>query len=151
MQYHTRVNARKFDVYVEGVLVVDNLDIYAMAPGGNIPYVVTFSTFVTDGAITIDLVRNIDNPQLNGIEVFDDGAPIPAPTTAPRALPPNSAPVPSGGTFKDIVINCGGLLTNDFMIKLSFPSMPNSVVLLPFPKFRSFVLGTIRLATMERR
>lgn len=91
--------------------MVDNLDIYAMAPGGNVPYVVTLSTFVADGAITIDLVRNINNPQLNGIEVFDDGAPIPAPTVAPRALPPNLAPVPSGTPFQDIVINCGGTNT----------------------------------------
>lgn len=88
--------------------MADNLDIFSMAPGSNIPYIVTFSTFVADGSVTIDLVRNRNNPQLNGIEVFDDGAPVPAPTVAPRALPPNAAPLPSGGEFQDIVINCGG-------------------------------------------
>ena len=116
-QYHNKINARLFDVFVEGILVVDNLDIYAVAPGGNVPHIVTVSTFVTDGAVTIDLTRNKDNPQINGIEVFDDGAPVPAPTFAPQAiqptaapvaLPPNSAPVASNSTFQDIVINCGG-------------------------------------------
>jgi Malectin domain len=109
MQYHKKANSRIFDVFVEGVLVADNLDIYAVAPGNNVSYVITHSTFITDGAVTIDLVRNKDNPQINGIEVFDDGAPIPAPTVAPQVLPPNSAPVPP---FEDIVINCGGTLYN---------------------------------------
>ena len=91
-------------MFVEGVLVVDSLDIYAIAPGGNVPYIVTLTTIVADGAITIDLVRNRGNPQINGIEVLDDGEPI----TAPAASPPNAAPVPSSDTFQDILINCGG-------------------------------------------
>jgi hypothetical protein len=91
---------------------VENLDIYALAGGGNIPYIVTVSTFVVDGAITVDLVRKKDNPQINGIEVFHDGAPISAPAAAPQAVSPKSAPVSSGGTFRDIVINCGGLFRN---------------------------------------
>jgi hypothetical protein len=103
--FRKKANARIFDVFVEGVLVADNLDIFAVA-GNNVPYVVTLSTFITDGAVTIDLVRHMDNPQINGIEVFDDGAPIPPPTVAPQALPPpGSAPVPP---FEDILINCGG-------------------------------------------
>ena len=93
--------------------MADNLDVYAVAPGGNVPYIITVSTFVTDGTVTIDFSRNKDNPQINAIEVFDDGAPVPAPTFAPEpsptaapvAAPPNSAPVSS---FQDIVINCGG-------------------------------------------
>ena len=102
IQYHNHANRRIFDVFVEGVLVADNLDIYARAPGTNVPYIITVSTFITDGAVTIDLERNKDNPQINGIEVFDDGEPIPAPTVAPQALPP----------FEDIVINCGGTSYN---------------------------------------
>ena len=101
-------------MFVEGVLVADDLDMFSIAPGNNVPYIVTVSTFVTDGALTIDLSRNKDNPQINGIEVFDDGAPLPAPTFAPQAdqptaspiaLPPNTAPVES---FQDVLINCGG-------------------------------------------
>lgn len=99
---------------MEGALVANNLDIYAVAPGRNVPHVVTVSTYVSDGAVTVDFVRNVNNPQLNGIEVFDNGAPVPAPTIAPQAIPPmapiasppNSAPV--SPTFQDIVINCGG-------------------------------------------
>ena len=107
-QYHKKVNARIFDVFVEGVLVVDNLDIFAAAPGGNVPHIVTVSTFVTDGAVTIDWARNKDNPQINGIEVFDDDAPVPAPTLAPQVAPPTVAPIASNSTFQDILINCGG-------------------------------------------
>jgi hypothetical protein len=104
---------------VEGVLVIDNLDIYLSAPGGNVPYIVTVRPFVTDGSITIDFATgSASNPQINGIEVYDGGLPIPSPTVAPvsshptvapMALPPNSPPVtPSNGTFTDILINCGG-------------------------------------------
>jgi hypothetical protein len=95
---------------VEGVLVADNLDIFAVAPGQNVPYIITVSTLVTDGTVTIDFTRNKDNPQINGIEVFDDGAPVPAPTFAPQAV----APVPTAApatTFQDILINCGGTCT----------------------------------------
>ena len=88
--------------------MADDLDIYARAPGNNIPYIITISTFVTDGSVTVDFTRNKDNPQINGIEVFDDGAPIPAPTLAPRAVAPAAAPTT---TFQDILINCGGTYT----------------------------------------
>ena len=116
---------RIFDVFVESVSVVDNLDTFAVAPGGNVPYIVTVSTFVTDGALTVDLSRNKDNPQINGIEVFDDGLPIPTPTFAPQAvqptafpiaLPPNTAPVES---FQDILINCGGTYSFRLLIFLT--------------------------------
>ena len=134
IKYHTRIKARIFDVFVEGILVLDNLDLISI-PGGNVSYVVSVNAFVTDGHVTIDLVRVKDNPQINGIEVFDDGAPIPLPTAAPSSTTPptpttlrypvsssnstmipvawplNAAPIgPSNTTtaFQDIVINCGG-------------------------------------------
>ena len=96
MQYFTNANARIFDVYIEGALVVDNIDVYALAPGGNIPYIVAVPTFVKDTAITIDFVRNKQNPQINGIEVLYTGAPISAPVKAPVVAPitpPIKAPV----------------------------------------------------------
>lgn len=120
-KYFQKANARKFDVFVEGSLVLDDLDIFAVAPGSNVLYVVTVSTFVTDGAISIDLVRNTQNPQINGIEVFDDGAPIPAPTISPVTAPSNPAPVPSGDTFQDIAINCGGTFKFIFLLNLLMP------------------------------
>ena len=100
---------------MEGVLVRDDLDIYAAA-GGNLPYIITASAFVNDGAVTIDLIRNKENPQINGIEVFDDGAPIPPPTLAPQVAPPTA--VPPTTTFQDIVINCGGTYQPSFSVSL---------------------------------
>lgn len=110
IQSYQAVGSRIFDVFVEGVIVADNLDIFLAASGSN-SYIVTAMPFVTDGTITIDFVAGTaGDPQINGIEVFDDGNPIPPPTTAPVALPPNSAPVApeSNTTFQDVVINCGG-------------------------------------------
>ena len=102
-----------FDVAIEGVIVADNLDIFLVA-GANNPYTVTVFPFVTDGSISIDFVTGtFGDPQINGFEVFAIGDPIPSPTLAPMALPPNSAPVvpATNTTFQDIVINCGGAYT----------------------------------------
>ena len=122
MQYFTNTNARIFDVYIEGALVVDNVDVYALAPGGNIPYIVAVPIFVKDTAITIDFVRNKQNPQINGIEVLYTGAPISAPVKAPVVapitpptkapvlapiLPPANAPLPTTGGNIVHRINCG--------------------------------------------
>jgi hypothetical protein len=110
-QYYTTIGSRVFDVLVEGVVVVDNLDIFLAAGGGNNSYIVTAFPFVTDGTITIDFVAGtVGNPQINGIEVFDNGNPIPPPTMAPVTPPPNTAPVAptSTNTFQDVLINCGG-------------------------------------------
>jgi Malectin domain len=109
-QYYQTIGSRIFDVFIEGVIVADNLDIF-LAAGGNNSYIVTSFPFVADGNITIDFVAGTaGDPQINGIEVFDNGNPIPPPTEAPVALPPNAAPVAptSNTTFQDIVINCGG-------------------------------------------
>jgi Malectin domain len=132
IQFHKKAALREFDVYVEGSLAIINVDIFRAAPGKDVPYIVTLDTFVTDGAITIEFIAGISDPQINAIEVLTAGAPkstpvavpiappvtVPVkqppvviyPTAAPLALPPNSqpVPVPPTGTFKDIFINCGG-------------------------------------------
>jgi Malectin domain len=146
LQFHKRAGLREFDVYVEGLLVIDNLDVFHAAPGLNVPYILSMNTVVNDGFITIEFVAGINDPQINAIEVFRFGrskapntpnapplaAPnfVPAattplsvpvarplrppvtkfPTAAPLVLPPHSqpVPVPPAGSFKDIIINCGG-------------------------------------------
>ena len=110
---------------MEGALVINDFDLMSMQ-GGNISYVVTVNSFITDGTVTIDLVRVKENPQINGIEVYDDGQPIPLPTIVPQSIGvPTLAPLPqspvstnasmspvasrvNATTFQDIVINCGG-------------------------------------------
>jgi Malectin domain len=150
-QYFQKNNARIFDVYIEGTLLIDNLDIYASAPGGNVPYVVTFSIFVADDAITIDLVRNKQNPQINGIEVFSDAVPISSPVApvAPVAAPPNLAPSPSNQTFQDIVINCGGMFLKVTSCLLEAnPSISHSCHI---HVYRSTILRTIWCTRVECR
>jgi hypothetical protein len=95
IQFQRRVGLREFDVYVEGSLVINNIDIFRAAPGKDVPYIVTLDTFVTDGAITIEFIAGISDPQINAIEVFDFGTPTPTPT--PIAAPvvvPIRPPVP---------------------------------------------------------
>jgi Malectin domain len=146
-QYHTRANARIFDVFVEGLLVINDLDLMSI-PGGNISYVVAINSFVTDGNVTIDFVRVKDNPQINGIEVYDNGQPIPLPTAVPQTITePTLSPFSSNSsmtlatspvnatsnatTFEDIVINCGGTYAYSsywyILSSLNFLSMPSHI------------------------
>jgi Malectin domain len=134
-QYVSRNNRRKFDVTVEGILAVDDLDIFATAPGQNAPLVISIATTVTDGSLTIDFITGTVNyPQINGIEVLSLGPPVDVPTLAPVPLVPTATPVslapnavpvsaPTSSTFQDILINCGGKLffcfgnlDNDFLV-----------------------------------
>lgn len=75
--------------------MANDLDIFARAPGQNVPYVLTVMPFVADGSITIDFNNTLNDPQINGIEVFTNGEPTPV-------------PVDYNGTFSDILVNCGG-------------------------------------------
>ena len=80
---------------MEGILAANDLDLMSIR-GGNISHIITVSAFITDGNVTIDLVRVKDNPQINGIEVYDDGQPIPLPTAIPQTiLQPTLAPFSS--------------------------------------------------------
>jgi hypothetical protein len=76
--------------------------------------------------ITIEFVRIKDNPQINGIEVLDGGAPI-APAVAPILAPiklPTNAPIVTTN-IGNIVhrINCGS--TNQVAVS------PNNIVWTP--------------------
>lgn len=122
-------------MFIEGVLVADNLDIFLVA-GGNSSYVVVNFPFVTDGSISIDFVSGaVGDPLINAIEVYDSGDPIPPPTMAPMTLPPNVAPVvpTSNATFQDIVINCGGTRTKTRIgdsegLYFQLPFSPNTIL-----------------------
>ena len=125
--YFNAINLRIFDVTVEDLLVIDDLDIFATAPGRDVPRIISFGTNVIDGSISIQFLPGINNPQINGIEVISLGPPVaaptnapipPVPTAAPLTVPPVSvpttpvtSPVPSptsNVTFQDTLINCGG-------------------------------------------
>lgn len=116
--YFDDVEKRVFDVWVEGSLVIDNLDIF-----GNVGFEKAFTATVfvmsTDGFVTVELVPEIEYPKISGIEVIDIRNYI-APTMAPSyskapTLTPTVSAAPSISAapskvyvFENIYINCGG-------------------------------------------
>jgi len=107
--YYDTVNSRVFDVYVEGELVVNNLDCVKLtgSKGGAISFV--FTPYVDDGFVTIQFVPVIEHPKISGIEVADFNAftlPTPAPTIS---MSPTTSPTTVfERTFQSLYINCGG-------------------------------------------
>jgi len=80
--HYDTANARVFDVYIEGELVVNNLDCVKLtgSKGGAISFV--FTPYVDDGFVTIQFVPVIEHPKISGIEVADFNA-FTLPTSAP--------------------------------------------------------------------
>ncbi len=68
-----RVGARLFDVSAEGVLVLDDLDIFAAAGAANAALVVTFVAVVEDGQLHVSLTGVVRQALVAAIEV------VPAP------------------------------------------------------------------------
>lgn len=58
--------ARKFNVFIEQSLVLEEYDMYSLY-GGHTAIIETFTTTVDDGMLTIDFVRgSIQNPKVSG-------------------------------------------------------------------------------------
>ena len=71
--YQTAVNKRKFDVLINGALVLDDYDIFAVT-GARYKAVVEERTVAADtnGVITITFAKGpVDNAKTNGIEIID--------------------------------------------------------------------------------
>ncbi|HTB21295.1 MAG TPA: malectin domain-containing carbohydrate-binding protein [bacterium] len=84
---------RIFDIWINGVDVKKNYDIYASAGGADIAQTLTFTTTVTTGAIVISGVASRDNAQFCAIELILQG-PACTPTDTPTA-PPGGYPTPT--------------------------------------------------------
>ena len=67
--YWTSAGARIFDVLIEGITVLDNLDIYAQV-GSNYAYDRTFVVTVSDGQLTITMTSTADTGEINAIQVL---------------------------------------------------------------------------------
>lgn len=63
-----RTGARIFDVSIDGVLVLDDYDIFAVAGAGNRGVAEKFQV-VSDGILDIDFGHVVENPAIAGIEV----------------------------------------------------------------------------------
>jgi len=117
------VGDRVFDVAIEGVIpkVFENLDIVAEAGGGYTALNRTVTTTVTDGSLTIELIRGEENPKFSAVVVrtasesrYADstGSPTPQPSSKPApALEFPAAPSPT--LEKPIRINAGGAAYRD--------------------------------------
>jgi hypothetical protein len=85
---------RVFDVSIEEITVLDNLDIYGLV-GKCTAYWQTFTVNVVDGQLNIDLGPTIGDGIISGIEVsFSAYPPTPTPTTAPTNTPTHT-PTPT--------------------------------------------------------
>lgn len=71
--YFTTPSTRVFGVQMEGQTVLSNFDIVAEA-GAFAALTKDFTLQVTDGTLNIEFFHVIQNPKVNGIEVFDQGA-----------------------------------------------------------------------------
>ena len=71
--FYTAVGARIFDVSIEGVLVIDDLDIFAQV-GHDAAHDVTINGVeVSDGELNIVFASSVDAPQINAILVETGG------------------------------------------------------------------------------
>ena len=61
---------RVFDVEMEGVLVMNDVDIYAESGGKNIALKRTVQVSVLDGELTIQFLHQVENPVINAIEII---------------------------------------------------------------------------------
>ena len=65
------VGARVFDVFVNGVLVLDNFDVYVAAGNaGDKGITRTFAALPHAGVITVSLDHVVENPAIKGIEIL---------------------------------------------------------------------------------
>ncbi|MDF7823861.1 malectin [Pontiellaceae bacterium B12227] len=67
--YFGSANKRKFSVSIEGHSVIQNLDLYATAPGKWVAYDLTFPVTVADGDISLSFTASINNALINAIVV----------------------------------------------------------------------------------
>jgi len=65
-----RTGGRVFDVSIEGVLELDDFDVFAQAGAGNKGIARTF-TVTSDGTLNIDFGHVVENPMVMGIQIVD--------------------------------------------------------------------------------
>ncbi len=64
-----KVGGRRFDVLIEGALVLDDFDVFATAGRGNRGVMRSF-TITGDGNVDLDFRHVVENPLVNGIEIL---------------------------------------------------------------------------------
>jgi len=118
---------RVLDIYLEGALVWQDVDLVAKAEDGSNHVAFQFvqtKVAVADGKLSIEIQATVRDAKVNGIAVYlrdnDANCPIvvaspPPPVPAP-VTPPVAAPVtPPNPDFEEILINAGGDALTDFL------------------------------------
>uniref|UniRef100_UPI0023ED937A PKD domain-containing protein n=1 Tax=Eudoraea chungangensis TaxID=1481905 RepID=UPI0023ED937A len=67
--FQTASNARIFDVIMEDIVVIDDIDLFVTA-GEKTPYVESFNVTVADGELNVDFLASINGGILMGIEIL---------------------------------------------------------------------------------
>jgi hypothetical protein len=115
VQYFTAEKKRTFGVKVENVTVASELDVFASAGGIKKAFVIELNnTEISDGKVTIEFVKSVNNPILSGVEVIRHRRTCGIPKV--RALC-RSVPCSSGGDFGSQNF---GLSCLPFRIRYSF-------------------------------
>ena len=70
--YFSASNSRKFDVYVENIRVIENLDVFNIVGQYAAHRAYVSNVSVTDGVLDIHFAGKIDEPLINGIVVYSD-------------------------------------------------------------------------------
>lgn len=107
---YTRGNFRKFDVFAENKLILDNFDVAANG-GGKAALVRTFPLVVGDGALSLSFRGVLQSAIVSAIELLPHGvapAPVVARPAAPQELTAVAAPAGVWLRWKDAATNESG-------------------------------------------
>jgi len=69
--YFSTANSRLFDVYIDGMRVIRNLDKYALAGGKNIAFDTIIDVHATSNKIKIECYASKDNASINGLALLE--------------------------------------------------------------------------------
>ena len=97
------VGDRRFSIALEGSVAFENLDVVQQAGGGYTAMNKTATVTVADGKLTIEMIKDVQQPKLSAIEVhmasnarYANSAPFVPETNAPTPKPsPSPTPKPS--------------------------------------------------------
>ncbi len=90
--YYSSADQRLFDVRMEGSLVFNNVDVYALAGGKNAAYDVVITTIVNDGVLNINFYPVKQNAKISAIRVRPWSGPTPTRTVTPTPGGPTMTP-----------------------------------------------------------
>ncbi len=125
---------RRFDVAIEGSLLLDNYDIFVAAGGANIAIAETFVVAVSDGQLNIDFTTATLRAALAALEVTSSGTPEPAPDIAASPAALNFGDVFLGSS-SDLILTVSNQGTLDLHVSALTTTNPAFSVVAPVVPF----------------